>query len=120
MSTQDIANRLVELCRTGQFEQCYTELFDTENIESIEPDGAMMPYTKGLQALQEKGKVWNEMVEEMHSAEVSDPIVAGSHFSCTMKNDVTFKERGRMTIEEVCVYEVKDGKVVKEQFFYSM
>jgi hypothetical protein len=25
---------------------------------------------------------------------------------------------GRSTMEELCVYEVKDGKIVKEQFFY--
>jgi hypothetical protein len=37
-----------------------------------------------------------------------------------MTNDVTFKEHGRSKIEEVCVYEVQSGKIVKEQFFYPM
>ena len=34
-STQQIANRLVELCREGKYEQCYDELFaaDAQNIE---------------------------------------------------------------------------------------
>ncbi|MFM9653791.1 SnoaL-like domain-containing protein [Streptomyces galilaeus] len=32
--------------------------------------------------------------------------------------DATFKDRGRMTIEEVCVYQVADGKITLEQFFY--
>jgi limonene-1,2-epoxide hydrolase len=32
--------------------------------------------------------------------------------------DATIKGMGRMTLEEVCVYEVKDGKIVVEQFFF--
>jgi hypothetical protein len=31
--------------------------------------------------------------------------------------DVTMKARGRMKLEEVCVYEVKDGKIASERFF---
>lgn len=119
MNTQEIANKLVEYCRTGQFQKCYEELY-ADNCVSIEPKGAMMEIAEGMESIHEKGKKWNEMVQEMHSAEVSDPIVAGSFFSLTMKNDVTFKEQGRMQLEEVCVYEVQNGKVVKEQFFYPM
>jgi hypothetical protein len=35
----------------------------------------------------------------------------------TLGMDVTMKGRGRMKIEEVCVYEIKDGKIASEQFF---
>jgi limonene-1,2-epoxide hydrolase len=35
----------------------------------------------------------------------------------TLAMDVTMKGQGRMKIEEVCVYEVKDDKIVSEQFF---
>jgi hypothetical protein len=31
--------------------------------------------------------------------------------------DVTLKGMGRQHMAELCVYEVKDGKVIKEQFF---
>jgi hypothetical protein len=37
-----------------------------------------------------------------------------------MSFDVTFKERGRQQMEELCVFEVKDGKIINEQFFYTM
>jgi len=37
-----------------------------------------------------------------------------------MSFDVTFKDRGRQQMEEVCVYEVNNGKIVNEQFFYTM
>ncbi len=52
--------------------------------------------------------------------EVGDPIVAGNQFSCAMSFDATFKERGRVSMEEIAVLEVKDGRIVAEQFFYTM
>jgi len=52
--------------------------------------------------------------------EISDPIVAENFFSCTMNLDVTYKGAPRSQTSEVCVYEVQEGKIVKEQFFYSM
>jgi hypothetical protein len=35
-----------------------------------------------------------------------------------MGMDVTMKGQGRSKMDEIAVYEVKDGKIVKEQFFY--
>jgi hypothetical protein len=55
-------------------------------------------------------------VEKMHSMSVSDPIVAGSSFACVMSLDADMKGRGRTAITELCVYEVKGGKIVLEQF----
>jgi ketosteroid isomerase-like protein len=37
-----------------------------------------------------------------------------------MNMDVTYKEGGRMPMNEIAVYEVKDGKIAAEQFFYNM
>jgi len=117
MSTQEVANRLVELCRQGDYETCYKELY-AEDAWSIEPDHAPTPPIQGMAAFAEKGKKWNEMMEEFHGSSIGDPIVGDKHFSCTMSTDITFKGRGREKMNEICVYEVKDGKIVKEQFFY--
>jgi hypothetical protein len=54
----------------------------------------------------------------MHGGYTGAPIVAGNFFSCTMGMDITMKGQGRMNMEEVCLYQVKDGKIVLEQFFY--
>jgi hypothetical protein len=34
-----------------------------------------------------------------------------------MKMDVTMKEWGRKEMTELCIYKVKDGKIVSEHFF---
>lgn len=120
MSTKEVADQLVNLCRTGQYEQAHNELY-ADHVVSIEPKGSnWKEVSEGIEAIKEKGQQWASMVEEFHSAEVSEPLCAGNHFSITMKNDVTFKEMGRQQIEEVCVYEVADGKIVKEQFFFPV
>jgi hypothetical protein len=119
MTTHQIADRLVELCRQGQFEAAQTELF-SEDAVSIEPDGAPMEMAEGLDAIQEKGRQFMAGVEQMHGIVISDPIVAGTFFTVSMALDITFKGQGRVTMEEICVYEVDGGKIVTEQFFYSV
>ena len=118
MSTQQIATRLADLCRQGQFEAAQKELFakDAVSIES-EQTPEFPKETKGLDAIIDKGHKWSSMVEKIHGCTTSTPLVAGNAIAMTLALDVTMKGRGRMKMEEVCVYEVKDGKIASEQFF---
>lgn len=118
MTTQEIANRLVELCRQGDFEKAQAELFadDAMSIEQ-ESSPAFAKETKGKQAIIEKGEKWNSMVEEMKDITLSDPLVAENSFALTMRMNVVMKERGPMDMTELCVYKVKDGKIASEEFF---
>ena len=47
-----------------------------------------------------------------------DPVIGGNYFSFACMLDATMKGMGRVKFEEICVFQVKDGKVVSEQFFY--
>jgi len=118
MTTKEIANRLAELCRQGQWETVQKELFADDAI-SIEPYAtpAFEKETKGLPAIIEKGHKFESMVETMHSLSVSEPLVADNSFAVTMQMDVTMKEKGKMDMTELCVYKIKDGKIISEEFF---
>ena len=118
MSTKEIAKKLKKLCEHGEFETAQKELFAKDAV-SIEPmaSEAFEKETHGLDAILKKGQKWNEMVTESHSMEVSEPMIAGDTFAVTMRMDVTMKDRKRMDMTELCVYHVKDGKIVSEQFF---
>ena len=118
MTTEQIAKRLKELCEQGQFEHAIKELFSTD-AESIEPSASpdFARETRGTDAILAKGKKWNEMVEEQHGFEISEPVIAEDSFALTMHIDVTMKERGRMNHKELCVYKVSGGRIVSEQFF---
>ena len=118
MTTTEVANKLVELCRHGKIDEVQETLF-ADNAKSIEANEMMGPkVVTGLDAIKAKSVAFQAGVEEFHSATISDPIVGGNSFAITWAMDATFKGRGRMTIEEVCVYQVKDGKITLEQFFY--
>lgn len=119
MTTQEVATKLVDLCRKGDFPTVYQELYSPDCV-SIEPKGAPMELCEGMEAIAAKGKAWNETMEEFHGSTIGEPVVAEDHFSMTMTMDATFKGVGREQMNELCVYEVKDGKIVKEQFFYNL
>lgn len=117
MTTTEIANRLVEMCRQGKVEEAKTELF-ADDIVSIEPFA--MPFcdkeTRGMKAIREKAVKFMTLVEDFYSMTVSDPIVAGDVFACVMTTDLKMKGAPRSTSAELCVYKVKDGKIVSEEF----
>jgi SnoaL-like protein len=120
MTTQEVANRFNELAQTGQWQQIQEELY-SEDAESTEPDimnGGALKTAKGKAAIAEKGKQFNEMVEEMHGGYSNEPQVAGKYFTVVMGMDCTWKGMGRQKMDEVAVYKVEDGKIVSEQFFY--
>ena len=122
MNTEQIARRLVELCREGKYEEAQRELYADDSV-SIEPEGlppGMLGNVKGLPAIIEKGHQFNAMVEAVHRSTVSDPVVAGNWFSVEMTLDLTMKGRGRMQMTEIAVYGVRDGRIVRELFFYDI
>lgn len=119
MKTKEVANKWASMCREGKNLECINELY-SDNISSREMPGTPNEVTTGKQNVWNKNKEWLDNVKEMHGGSVDDPIVADNHFTSKMSYDVTFKDRGRQHMEEIGVYEVKDGKIASEQFFYSM
>jgi hypothetical protein len=117
MKTEELAKRLVALCREGKWETAQEELFSPEAV-SVEPYATpgFEKETRGLPAIIEKGKKFTEMTEKLHSLSVSEPLIAESAFACTMSMDITMKGQGRMQMSELCVYDVKEGKIIREEF----
>ena len=117
MSAKEIAGRLAELCRERKWEEAQKELFADDAV-SIEPHAspAFEKETKGLNAIIEKGHKFESMTQEMHRIDVSEPIVAGNAISFKLTMEITMKGRPKETWEEICIYQVKDGKIVSEQF----
>lgn len=118
MTTQEIANRFNELSQTNQWDLIQDELY-ADNCISIEPAGnPVLTTVEGLEAIKAKGVNFQSSIEEMHGGYCSAPVVAGRFFSVGMGMDVTMKGMGRMQMDEIAVYEVKEGKIVREQFLY--
>lgn len=121
MTTQQVAEELVKLCSQGKFEEATDSLYspDIVSMEAGAPPGQSRE-SKGIQAVKAKGEWWVAN-HEVHSLAVEGPLVAGSHFSVAFKMEVTFKPQNkRFNMDEIAVYKVADGKIVYEEFFYSM
>jgi hypothetical protein len=121
MTTQEIADQLVKLCKEGKFHEAIGTLYgdDVVSVEAAAPAGGSRE-SKGLEAVKAKGEWWMAN-HEVHSAKIEGPLVAGAQFAVTFAMDVTFKPQNkRFHMEEVAVYKVADGKIVYEEFFYAM
>ena len=119
MSTLDIANKLVALCREGKNDDAkalYTS--DAVSVEAVAMPGAEQE-ARGLAAIKAKGEWWRTN-HEIHSASVTGPWPHGNRFVVGFQYDVTNKPSGqRMKMDEVGLFTVQDGKIVREEFFYS-
>ena len=121
MTTQEVADTLVKLCSQGKFDQATEALYspDIVSMEAGAPPGGSRE-SKGIAAVKAKGEWWVAN-HDVHSVAVGGPLVAGSHFAVSFKLDVTFKPQSRrFTMDEIALYKVVDGKIVYEEFFYSM
>jgi ketosteroid isomerase-like protein len=121
MTTKEVADKLVGLCRNGEFPAAIKELYSPD-IVSVEaapmPDGSRE--MKGLDAVLGKTEWWLAN-HEVHGGQTDGPLVSGTHFCVRFHFDVTPKATGKRTaIDELAVYHVVDGKIVREEFFYSM
>jgi len=122
-NAKEIGTKLVNLCREGKNLDAINNLY-ADNVVSVEAvEGGGFPREmSGKEAVLGKGKWWGEN-HEVHSSEVSGPFPHGDNkFAVRFNMDVTSKPMNntRMQLDEVGVYEVEDGKIVREEFFYDM
>lgn len=80
LTTQEVAQKLVTFCNAGQYEQAQKELY-AQDAESLEQPFVPNHHVKGLDAIFEKSKQFDEMLVEIHHQKISEPIIAGRFFS---------------------------------------
>ena len=118
MTTQEVADRFNELAQQEKWFEIQDEFF-ADNVKSIDPPNSpYFGYAEGKAAVRKKGEDFVSRITEAHSLYTSEPIVAGNHFAVGREKDITVQGHGRIQIKQIMLYEVKDGKIVLEQFFY--
>jgi ketosteroid isomerase-like protein len=121
MSALEIGKRYVALCKDGKFDQCLDELFDETavSVEAGAPPG-MDATAKGLPAIRAKGDWWRNN-HVVHSVDVSGPYPNGDRFAVRFVFDVTnTPSKQRMKMDEIALLTVANGKITREEFFYTM
>ena len=123
-ATMEIGKKLVELCKQGKHMDAITSLY-SPNIVSIEAQSspAMPARTDGIQGVKGKSDWWQKN-HEIHGGSVNGPWPHGDRFIVHFTFDVTAKAGPmagkRMNLDETALYTVRDGKIIQEEFFYSM
>ena len=122
MTTMEIAQKMIALCKQGKNAEALDTLFAADMV-SVEagtgPDGGERE-ARGLAAVKAKGEWWVNN-HEIHSANITGPWPHDDRFIVGFQYDITNKPSGmRMKLDEVGLYTVLNGKIVREEFFYSM
>ncbi|PIB38652.1 nuclear transport factor 2 family protein [Maribacter sp. 4G9] len=117
MTNQEVANKLVSLLREGKFNEVYDELFHPD-AHHIEPQSEYFADLKGVEAIKAKDAAMSEHLEGVESMEVGDAIIASKHIAIPYKLTAKLKDGNQMSLDELIVYELSDGKILSEQFFY--
>lgn len=118
MTTQQVAARFNELAQQEKWFEIQDELF-AEDVKSIEPaTSKYLPNAEGKEAVRKKGQEFVKRIEAFHSGSTTAPVVSANYFVVGREKDMTVQGIGRIQISQLMMYEVRNGKIVKEQFFY--
>jgi hypothetical protein len=118
MTTQEVAARFNELAQQEKWFDIQDELF-ADNVRSIDPqESPYFGYAEGKRAVRKKGEEFVAGITEVHHLFTTAPIVAGNHFAVGREVDITTKGFGRIQINQIMLYEVRNGQIVLEQFIY--
>ncbi len=121
MNVKEIADALVAGCKDGSARANLRVLYapDAQSVEAADMGGGRT--TTGIAGIEGKHDWW-EGAHDIHKVDVKGPFLHGDdRFAVIFGMDVTTKETGqRVQMEEVGIYHVADGKITREEFFYSM
>lgn len=117
MSTQEVAEKVVELVRQQAWYKALDTLYD-KDIVSVEASASEGESAEKRGIDQVRGKIdWWLNAMEVHSFTAKGPFVAHDRFVVQYDADVTEKNaKKRFQLSEIGVYTVKNGKIVREEF----
>ena len=123
MDLTQIADALADHCRNGTEAEGLKTLYasDAVSVEAFPNPNTGSAVTEGIDGIYGQHQWWaSEM--EVHSARVDGPHLHGSdRFALIFEMDASERASGkRWQMKEVGIYTIADGKIVREEFFYTM
>jgi hypothetical protein len=120
MTTLEIGKQLVELCKQHKNHEAMEKLYapDIVSVEAAAPPSGGSAEVRGIEAVIAKSKWWAEN-NTIHSGTAEGPWPHGDRFIVRFTYEVTFKPTNeRRKLDETALFTVKNGKIVREEFFY--
>jgi ketosteroid isomerase-like protein len=105
---------LNEMIRQGKALEAF-ERFYADDVVMMENDQAFV----GKDVNRKREQEFFGRIKEVHAASIGATAVSGNTSFCEQSFDATFVDGSRIHMEEVAVRTWKDGKIVKERFYYK-
>jgi hypothetical protein len=113
-----IGKTIVAMFNEGKFKEI-EDLYWSPDIVSCEGVGVGMEW-RGRAAVESKNADWMKD-HRIHGASAEGPFVGSTGFAIKFKMDVeTISTGHRSVMDEIGVYQVRDGKIVREEFMYAV
>lgn len=115
MDTAKLDAELNQKVLSGQALEAFEEFY-AEDVIMIEGNGERH---EGKDANRTREQEFFASVEEVHAFELLGSATSGNRSYSEWLMDVTLKGMGRVKMEQAAVRDWRDGKVVKERFYYN-
>ncbi len=122
MNGHEVGKQYVALCKVGKNIEALNTLFSegVVSVEAMAMPGHEDRATKGIANVRANVEKWIAS-NEVHSAECHGPYPHDDRFAVRFVYDITNKASGqRMKMDEIGLFTVENGKITREEFFYSM
>jgi len=118
LTTEEVAARFDTLAQQELWFEIQDELF-ADTVKSIEPPHSVyLKDAEGKGPVRKKADDFVSKVQAVHRMHTTHPVVSGDHFAVGREMDMTVEGFGKVIINEIMLYKVKDGQIVLEQFVY--
>ncbi|MBC8142823.1 MAG: nuclear transport factor 2 family protein [Armatimonadetes bacterium] len=116
-TTEEIAQKLVAYLGENANVAAIDALYD-DAIETVEADPVRTRSGKATVRASMQGFADTHSFRYTH---ISEPLVSGSNFALHLRFEATNTASGQgFAVDEIGVYTVKEGHIVREQFFYDV
>lgn len=112
----EIAENLIKFMELGENIEAYGQLY-APNVKCIEADTSRS--RSGRDRLESDMRSFAE-AHDFRYTSIQGPIIAGDRFALALCFTAKNRKSGEeFTIREIGVYEVQEGRIVEEQYFYD-
>lgn len=122
-SLMEIAEALCNHCRNGTELEGLATLYadDCVSVEAMPNPETGTAITEGLEGIRGKHAWWGDNMKQK-SVTIDGPYPHGDdRFAMKLSGESIVKATGEaFHMDEICLYTVADGKIVREEFFYTM
>ena len=109
-----VGDELVSLCRQRAYGEAIDRLYAAD-VVTVEPCDERL---EGIEAVRKKNAWWMENFE-VHRSDVFGPWPHHDRFAVRFQSEVTHRPtQRRLSLDEVAIYTVRDGKIARVEFFY--